>query len=367
MRLENKQLEEIKNKHKVDTLWSWSRISSWHTSKYEWFLHYVIHEEPDRLDCIYGREGNYSHDIIEKYYNKEITYEDMISEFEDSYNLARDIMGLKFNRCDAERDKIIGDKYYENLQLFFENHQPLPPLVTEDFAQIKIDNNILIGYIDAWYKDDDDNIHIIDWKTSSIYTGKNLSDKSGQLVCYALSFMQKGVPIEKIKPCFNFLKYATITHEQANGKVKKTNVERRLLGEKLQSPSKMWLKKLGYEDDIDKYLKDVLDTNNIKCLPKEVQEKISISDCYVEVPLDVEIVNYWQNYVSETISDIEDRLIMYGACDSDKVFYDNIDDIEKESYYYATLSEYSANKNPCYAKYLEQLDKKNDVDLLGYL
>lgn len=367
MRLKKEQLEKIKNDNHVNTLWSWSRVSSWHTSKYEWFLHYILNEEPDRLDCIYGREGNYSHDIIEKYYNKEITYEEMISEFEDSYNLARDIMGLKFNRSDSERDKLIGDKYYKNLQLFFKNHQPLPPLVTEDFAQIKIGNNILIGYIDAWYKDDDDNIRIIDWKTSSIYTGQNLIDKSGQLVCYALSFMQKGIPINKIKPCFNFLKYATITHEQANGKIKKTNVERRLLGEKLQSPSKMWLTKLGYGDDVNKYLKQILDTNDIECLPKEVKEKISISDCYVDVPLDEELINYWQKYVEDTISDIEDCIIMYGACDSDKIFYDSIEDIEKESYYYAVLSEYSANKNPCYAEYLQQLNNQSDLDLLGYI
>ena len=30
-----------------------------------------------------------------------------------------------------------------------------------------------------------------------------------------------------------------------------------------------------------------------------------------------------------------------------------IEDISKESFYYATLSEYSANKNPCYKKYLD--------------
>ena len=76
MRLTKEQLEEVKKDYGVDVLWSWSKISSWYTSKYEWFLHYIMHEEPDRLDCIYGKEGSYSHDIIEKYYNKEIPYEE---------------------------------------------------------------------------------------------------------------------------------------------------------------------------------------------------------------------------------------------------------------------------------------------------
>ena len=64
MRLTKEELEKIKNKYDVDILWSWSRVSAWHTSKYEWFLRYVQHIEPDRTDCIYGQEGSYSHDII---------------------------------------------------------------------------------------------------------------------------------------------------------------------------------------------------------------------------------------------------------------------------------------------------------------
>ena len=72
MRLTKEQLQEIKNEYGVDNLWSWSKLSSWHTSKYEWFLHYIEHATPDRTDCIYGQEGSYSHDIIEKFYNKEI-------------------------------------------------------------------------------------------------------------------------------------------------------------------------------------------------------------------------------------------------------------------------------------------------------
>lgn len=368
MRLTNEQLEEIKKDYGVDVLWSWSKISSWYTSKYEWFLHYIMHEEPDRLDCIYGKEGSYSHDIIEKYYNKEIPYKEMINDFQYSWDTARDMLGLKFNRSDAEKDKSVAKRYYNNLKLFFEHHQPLDyKLHTEEFAIIKVGNNVLQGYIDAWYQDENNVIHIIDWKTSSIYTGKTLEEKSGQLVCYAMYFMQKGIPIDRIKLHFNFLKYATITYEQANGKIKSTNVERGQLGDKLQSSCKMWLKKLGYEDKLDDYLKRVLDTSDIKCLPKDIQEKISISDCYVDVPLTMELVKYWKNYIITTINEIEEKIMLYEIYGDESVFYDSIDDIEKESFYYATLSEYSANKNICYAKYLEQLDNELGLDILKYV
>ena len=362
MRLTKEELEKIKNKYDVDILWSWSRVSAWHTSKYEWFLRYVQHIEPDRTDCIYGQEGSYSHDIIEKFYNKEIQYDDMLTEFEDSWNMSRNVLGLKFNRNDATKDESIAEKYHENLKLFFQNHQPLNHnLHTEHFALIHVGNNILQGYIDAWYQDNENDIHIIDWKSSSIYTGNTLTEKSGQLVCYAMYFMQNGVPIEKIHLYFNFLKYCTITYEQANGKIKSMNVERRLLGEKLQSPCKMWLKKFGY--DVDEYLPTVLDTMDIKCLPQEVKDKITISDCFVEVPCTMEQIEYWQNYINETINEIESSVIDYEVFDNEEAFYDSIDDVTKESFYYATLSEYSANLNPCYKKYLDKME--NGIDFLS--
>ena len=168
MRLTKEQLQEIKNEYGVDNLWSWSKLSSWHTSKYEWFLHYIEHATPDRTDCIYGQEGSYSHDIIEKFYNKEIEHKDMVSEFEDSWNMSRNILDLKFNRNDVEKDKKIAERYYENLKLFFKNHIPLKyDLVTEDFALVQFDDEVLQGYIDAWYQDENGDYHIVDWKSSS--------------------------------------------------------------------------------------------------------------------------------------------------------------------------------------------------------
>ena len=360
MRLDKSELEKIKNEYGVDNLWSWSKLNLWYTSKYEWFLNYILQEPTDRNDCIYGQEGTYSHDIIEKFYNKEIDYKDMIFLFEDSYNMSRNILSLKFDRNNIEKDKTISTNYYNNLHEFFKHHQPLKyELHTEDFALIKFNDNLLQGYIDAWYQDENGDYHIIDWKSSTIYTGDKLKKNSGQLICYAISFMQKGIPLNKIHAHFNFLKYCTITYEQSNKKIKEMNVERRLLGEKLQSPCKMWLKKFGY--DVDDYLKIVLDTCNIDCLPQEVKDKINITDCYVEVDINEDTIQHWTDFVNDTIEEIESAIINYELFEDEEMFYDSIEDISKESFYYATLSEYSANKNPCYKKYLDSLEKGFDI------
>lgn len=362
MRKTKEELEQIKKDNHVDTLYSWSRVSSWWNGKYNWYLNYVKHEPPDRCDCIYGTSGNFAHDIVEKLYLKEIQYKDMLPEFENAWEFGRNVLGLKFDRNDVDKDDKLADKYQENLIHFFQNHQQIPyELHTEDFATIKVGNHILIGYIDAWYLDDKKNLHIVDWKTSSIYTGAKLIEKSGQLMMYATSFIQRGVPIDKIKLDFNFLKYATITYEQANGKMKSMNVERRLLGEKLQSSCRMWLKKFGYEPD--EYLKQVLDSGDINCLPLEVQDKIEITDCYVSVPVTQELLQFWTDKVNDTINEIEGIVEMYEMIDDDSLFYDTIEEIEKESYFYATLSEYSANKNICYQKYLEYLEEKQQNNI----
>ena len=57
MRLDKSELEKIKNEYGVDNLWSWSKLNLWHTSKYEWFLNYILREPTDRNDCIYGQES----------------------------------------------------------------------------------------------------------------------------------------------------------------------------------------------------------------------------------------------------------------------------------------------------------------------
>ena len=362
MRMSKEQLEEIKNEYGVDTLWSWSRVNAYHTSPYEWFLSYVKHEPEDRTDCIYGTVGGMCHDILEKLYAGEIKYEDMLPEFEDAYSVARDVVELKFDRNTPEKDESLASRYYENLEHFFKNHDMIKEnMHLEEFTTINIKGNILQGYIDAYYHSGEQ-IVILDWKTSSIYTGDKLINNSGQLVMYALSFMQRGYKLSDIHCAFNFLKYATITYKMKNGKYKSSNVERRLLAEKLQTPCKTWLKDGGY--DVDEYLKKLIDSNgDLSVMPDDVQEKITVTDCYVEVPLTNELVQHWIEYVDDTINEINDKIELYKMLDDDEVFMEDEEQVAKESYYHATLSGYSANKHIPYKRYLERLEKQKNGEI----
>lgn len=365
-RLTSEELQTLMKNEGVSRIWSWSKWNCFHTSPYEYFLKYILHKKEDRTDCIYTTTGGIAHDIMERRYTDKLPYEQMIDDFEDGWVTAFNIAEMKFDRNSPEKNDKISQKYYENLKHFFMNHTPLKyKPVIEQFVKAKIGDNLFQGYIDVCFKDDEGNFNILDWKTSSIYKGKKAENECGQLVVYAIGLNQQGVPMDKIHICWNFLKYVSIQYEQANGAVKTREVERCKIGESLQTNAKMWLKKLGYSDQVDDYLKLLLDTNDIECLPKEVQEKYIISDCYVYVPLTDELINRWKETIISTINDIELREKDYEETHSDKAFWDTDESVEAQSYYFSTLCGYSPNLHLPYKAYLERTEKAKDGDVFS--
>lgn len=362
-RLTYDELEKIKQKYNTDRLWSWSRMNTYMTSKFEYLLKYILKSKEDRCDSCYTTLGTVCHDTLDRFYEGEIKYEDMIDDYNDGFTTAITIADLKFNRSDEEKNKSIGEKYNENLVHFFKNHTVYKyKLLVEKPIVVNIDGNVFVGYIDALYKDDDDYYHIIDFKSSSIYTGKTLEENSGQLTIYAIGLHQLGIPYDKIKAQFNFLKYCTIKYEQKNGAIKYRNVERCKIGESLQSNAKTWLKHFGYEPD--EYLKMLLDTNGIDCLPEEVKEKYEITDCHVDVDLSDKAIKKWFDIVTDTLIDIEMREKDYEETKSLQCFWDDEADVQAQSYYFANLCAYSATKHLPYKAYLEKFEaaqKNNDM------
>lgn len=354
-RLSYEELENIKKKYNVNRLWSWSKVNTYMTSKFEYLLKYILKSKEDRCDSCYTTLGTICHDTLEKFYEGKIEYKNMIDDYNDGFTTAIVIAELKFNRSDEEKNKSIGTKYNENLVHFFNNHTVYKyKLLVEKPIVFDIGGNVFVGYIDGLYKDDEDYVYPLDFKTSSIYTGKTLEENSGQLIGYAIGLHQMGIPLEKIKPHFNFLKYCTIKYEQKNGAVKYRNVERCKIGESLQSNAKTWLKEFGYEPT--EYLMQLLDTNSIDCLPDEVKAKYEITDCHVPVELNEKIIEKWTSHISTTIQDIELREKDYEETKSVQCFWDDEEDVKAQSYYFANLCAYSASKHLPYKAYLEKFE-----------
>lgn len=438
MRLTFEELDKLKEKFGTDRLWSWSRVNAIHNSMYEYFLKYVKKVKPDRNDSIYVVTGGIAHDIIEKFYNKEIAYDDMLEEFNDGWTLAFDIGEMKFNRSDSDRNNSIADKYYANLEHFFTNHTYIPQkLLLEQFITIKIGDEYFQGYIDALKKNENGDYEIIDWKTSSIYLGEKAKNESGQLVLYAIGLNQRGIPFDKIKICWNFLKYVNVLCEKPQyvnltwttvkgeekkkekldknkiastlkasvkallkdkgyskedieifiAKFEKENnieilpstikqnikieecevenkprqIERSKIGESLQANVKAQMKKLNYtEDEIFEALNKLLETNSIECLPEDVQKKYQVSDCYVYVDLTDELIKHWKDYIIETTAKIREMEDEYSKDKNEKIWWENEEQVEAESYYLSNLCSYSPKLHKPYGLYLDKYNAEKD-------
>ena len=373
MRKTFEELQKMCEALKVDRLNSWSRVNCIHNSLYEYYLKYVLHKEEDRDDSIYKVTGGISHDIIEKFYTGEITYENMLEEFEDGWITAFDVAELKFVRGDGERNKSIATKYYYDLKDFFSKHEVITDKIDiEQFVAIKVGDEYYQGYIDAQVTDKDGNITILDWKTSSIYKGEKAKNECGQLVMYAMGLHQQGIPYEKIKIAWNFLKYQCVTVQSKKGVKKVREIERCELGDKLHANAKMWLKDFGYtEDQVFEYLDKLSQTNDIACLPKEVQEKYELHDCYVYVELTDELINHWESFIVDTMKMIRKKEKEYyelkesGQYEAaDKLWWEDQESLKKQSYYLNNLCGYSPNLHKPLKSYIEKMERQKNGDIL---
>ena len=365
-----KQFEEIKliaNKLDCDEIYSWSKYNQYKGDKYTFYLKYILKIPEDRKDSIYGVFGNASHDILEKYYNKEISYTDMIEIFEEKL-FEFTIGNLKYDRSDEDKNKKIGNKYESCMRHFFKNHQRIPhKLKLEVFVPIKINNILIQAYVDAIHmekREDKDICVITDWKTSSLYKGKKIEKEQGQLLLYSYGVHKKlNIPMDQIIARWAFLKYVEVECMQANGKLKSRIVERNAIGSSLSSNAKMWLKKSDSkfsEEEIDDYLNKMVVDNSIECLPGDVKSKFVVKDCYVEISLDDESIQELLDDIVKTVEEIKVKQVEYKNTLDNKIWWQDVTDTE--SYFLANLNGYSAKIHAPYKAYLDTLEMFNNKD-----
>ena len=374
MRKTKEELDVIKKKYNVDTLWSFSRFDTYRTSKFEYLLRYIEHK-PDNNEVIsaYAPLGGAVHDLIENLYDGKLKFEQLENEFDDIWTTNIEIADLKFDRCDSVKNNNIKTKYYKNLLHFFKNYQQLPyKMLNEQYLLIKITNDIIFnGYADAIYCNNDGIYTIVDYKTSTKYSAKSLAAHSAQLVLYSEALRQAGIPKDRIRCCFNFLKYVDIDCEQVNGKIKTRTVERAEIGNSLQASAKTWLKKYGYEDDLLVYLDALAQSNDIKVLPEDVQKKFVVKDCYVYIDNIWDLYDELKDEIVKTIAEINEKTEKYNELKdtnleaAEHLFWDDDETLKAQSYYFNNLSGYRISTIKPFAEYINRINADKNLDLLG--
>jgi hypothetical protein len=131
---------------------------------------------------------------------KQITNEEAVTRFIEAIDDAEmlDLPWMSEN---------VKNNYIECITHFLENYSPVEnnTIRIEDYFEIDINGVTMIGYIDLWYRIGNE-IYIIDLKTSSKFSKKDLPKKSRQLVLYAIALSEK-YPDYIIHLQFNMLKY----------------------------------------------------------------------------------------------------------------------------------------------------------------
>ena len=124
------------------------------------------------------------------------------------------------------------------------------------------------------------------------------------MILYSESLIQKGIPLEKIKIRWNFLKYCSIESdlfsidkETKKNKTKSKNCSRTTWVKESEGNIKKWLAKSEMYDEleIEDMMQTCIENNSLDTLPKEISDRFSISDCYVYIDLTEEIVEELTN------------------------------------------------------------------------
>ncbi|MGN4822122.1 PD-(D/E)XK nuclease family protein [Bacillus cereus group sp. MYBK139-2] len=426
-RLNREQLELIKEKFGVKNLWSFSKVSTFDQCTHLYFLKYVKKIRVKGDNC-YTWWGTVSHDLIQGLYDGDHTYEEMIQKLEAKiveYRLITDPK-LKF----PEESQF--ESYIANLRHYFTNVKQLPYKVINERPVLAVfeglEKYVFQGYVDSEFVDEDGNFVILDYKTSSIgeFTGAKLLKKSQQLMIYAFGIStfgrqidgeMKKFPLEKIKIRYDMMKYCKISYLQKNGTEKVTKAERRAWVAHIANPirkdfedvpkniekaekeiaklDKKRNAKVRTEEEkveltaqiaeiekeiealkanlfdiiqINEMMEEAINSNSLSNLPQFIQDKYTVTDCYIDVELTQEIIEEFKSHLISTLDKIiesekeedKEKAFTRGRIEQGDSFYcTNLCDMKDHCSFY---QEYKAHM----AMFLDnKKDAPSDADILA--
>lgn len=360
MRLSKEELNKIMEENNVDRLWSFSRVNNYNQCSHSYYLTYI--KKCQLSENIYSYLGNVGHEIIQDMIEGKAEYDDMASKFEDAI-LTAEILGLKFSP-DQNKHKNTLTRYKDNMVHFFNNHCKLNyDIKIEIPITIKIDKHMFIGYIDEYFVDEEGYHNIIDFKSSTIYQGVKIKQNGRQLLLYALGLHQQGVPLDKIKIKWNFMKYTNISFKQKNGKIKTMAAERKSC---ISNIANYLRKDLKDNPDVDKLIEDAITFNTLDGLPQEIQDKYTFNDCYVDIPIDEEIIEELANGFNFLVDNIIEKEHSKNKEDA----FNRSELLDKEVFYCSVLCSCKGNcrhYKQYTSKKFNNKKEKSDDDILNEL
>ena len=165
--------------------YSYSKLTSFYDCPYAFYRYYQLGEEGE--SNLFASYGILVHSILERYAKGTLKLEELPEEFEASFEMEITEPIMMFG-------KDLTQTYYNNGIIFFANFKGfwgLHPLESEYRFEINLGKNTFVGVIDLLAKDDNDNFIVVDHKSSSKFSKKELKTKARQLYLYAKAVYDK--------------------------------------------------------------------------------------------------------------------------------------------------------------------------------
>ncbi len=344
----DKRLEELKAKGK--TLYSISKLNTMHQCKYQAFLNYVMQEQ--QKDNIWACAGTIIHDKLEACIHGTGTTTDLrkaIDEELENFSL----LDIDFP-LDKNGNPTIRNNWIANMTRFADEFKPWNGhFDTEELVILPInDHAVMHGYIDVISYNDNGTVDVIDWKTSSQFTGDHLIEAGRQLAFYAMALEAEGLTVRSAK--WVMLKYYEATWKLKNGNVKTKVGEWRNLGKDLESVVEKKLLELGMDEvDIACIVDEMKKTNHI---PEELNSVICVTPYIREYELTDDVKAETMQYIKDTIAEYEKYM-------SEKKVWEPCN-CSKDSYFCANLCGYGGKTGKCkhWVDFCETFEKKSNEE-----
>jgi ATP-dependent helicase/DNAse subunit B len=283
-------------------VYSHSKLQSFNQCEYQYWLSYVCKPRRKGIDNIYSVAGGKLHDIIEKIYNNKATQIDLKQELD---NIISDceLLGLEFPT------EQIANNWKTAMYHFVNNFTKLNrKFKTEQFFVYQIFPDIYMqGYIDAIDDSDKNGEDILDWKSSSAFSGEKEKEAGRQLIIYKLAREAQGKKVNRVG--WFMMKYLNLSYMQKNGKVKTRELGRHEWISKCATMFTKDLSEYGLDDiEVGFAIEDAILNNNIENFPQEIQDKYTIDDCIKWYEVTDELVDETKQYIKDTIQKINDKI-----------------------------------------------------------
>lgn len=366
-RAEDKKLQELRDAgHEI---YSFSRLDSINNCLYGAYKKYVLHEK--EKPNVYSSLGGRIHDTLEAIVNHQATEEDLLPAMNDELE-DMDMLGIEFP-LDKNGESTIRNNWIKNMTHFATTYKSPKKknLYTEQLVIYKTSSNkYLQGYIDLIWEYKKGEISIYDYKTSTLYSAKDMKEHARQLIVYALAKEQEGYKVRDVS--FIFLKYVTVSfmgYKTTKSKEKTEivkNIERRKIGAELSKYIKADMEELGCDSlDIELTLDNVSKKGySEETVPEEIYKHFTIKPCVVSVELTDETRQETIDYIEQTISlweslDTEDEK-NFPPCKFTKVAASSGKEV-MDCFFCASLCGYGDNCKH-YHDFRDTWDNDNDDD-----